>query len=102
MEKGSSSTRAMSDTSAQAESTKPTTSKLASSCTSTMGPLHSFSRMPRSPEQAGLVSYKLPLRTSELRGAARGKGRSSLALTCLLYTSDAADDLLCVDLGGRR
>ena len=22
-------------------------------------------------------------------------------LTCLLYTSDAADDLLCVDLGGR-
>src|SRR5450756_1018822 len=26
----------------------------------------------------------------------------SLADTCLLYTSDAADDLLCVDLGGRR
>src|SRR5659263_647240 len=25
-----------------------------------------------------------------------------LAPTCLLYTSDAADDLLCVDLGGRR
>eukprot|EP00657_Telonema_sp_P-1_P003363 TRINITY_DN18155_c0_g1_i1.p1 TRINITY_DN18155_c0_g1~~TRINITY_DN18155_c0_g1_i1.p1 ORF type:complete len:372 (-),score=164.36 TRINITY_DN18155_c0_g1_i1:69-1184(-) len=24
------------------------------------------------------------------------------AMTCLLYTSDAADDLLCVDLGGRR
>ena len=23
-------------------------------------------------------------------------------LDCLLYTSDAADDLLCVDLGGRR
>ena len=22
--------------------------------------------------------------------------------TCLLYTSDAADDLLCVDLGGGR
>ena len=22
--------------------------------------------------------------------------------TCLLYTSDAADDLLCVDFGGRR
>eukprot|EP01017_Pseudomicrothorax_dubius_P022775 TRINITY_DN24596_c0_g1_i1.p1 TRINITY_DN24596_c0_g1~~TRINITY_DN24596_c0_g1_i1.p1 ORF type:complete len:267 (+),score=29.16 TRINITY_DN24596_c0_g1_i1:673-1473(+) len=29
----------------------------------------------------------------------RGKHGSS---TCLLYTSDAADDLLCVDLGGRR
>src|SRR5450756_2206276 len=25
-----------------------------------------------------------------------------LSDTCLLYTSDAADDLLCVDLGGRR
>src|SRR5450756_2112617 len=25
-----------------------------------------------------------------------------LAYICLLYTSDAADDLLCVDLGGRR
>ena len=24
------------------------------------------------------------------------------AKACLLYTSDAADDLLCVDLGGRR
>src|SRR5450756_3107019 len=26
----------------------------------------------------------------------------NLRYTCLLYTSDAADDLLCVDLGGRR
>ena len=25
-----------------------------------------------------------------------------LEVTCLLYTSDAADDLPCVDLGGRR
>ena len=25
-----------------------------------------------------------------------------LLWVCLLYTSDAADDLLCVDLGGRR
>src|SRR5665213_180509 len=25
-----------------------------------------------------------------------------IVYTCLLYTSDAADDLLCVDLGGRR
>ena len=24
------------------------------------------------------------------------------AATCLLYTSDAADDMQCVDLGGRR
>ena len=28
--------------------------------------------------------------------------RSDPAAPCLLYTSDAADDLLCVDLGGRR
>src|SRR5450756_3248458 len=32
-----------------------------------------------------------------------GIGIRALVLTpCLLYTSDAADDLLCVDLGGRR
>src|SRR5665213_3602724 len=28
--------------------------------------------------------------------------KSELSTVCLLYTSDAADDLLCVDLGGRR
>ena len=27
---------------------------------------------------------------------------SEASYRCLLYTSDAADDLLCVDLGGRR
>ena len=26
----------------------------------------------------------------------------TIVCPCLLYTSDAADDLLCVDLGGRR
>src|SRR5450756_1662078 len=31
-----------------------------------------------------------------------GLHRTMLSYTCLLYTSDAADDLLCVDLGGRR
>ena len=25
-----------------------------------------------------------------------------LSMICLLYTSDAADDMQCVDLGGRR
>src|SRR5659263_775451 len=29
-------------------------------------------------------------------------GRVAFIIGCLLYTSDAADDLLCVDLGGRR
>src|SRR5680860_473006 len=28
--------------------------------------------------------------------------RTAHCISCLLYTSDAADDLLCVDLGGRR
>ena len=32
----------------------------------------------------------------------RGMVRMADPITCLLYTSDAADDLLCVDLGGRR
>src|SRR5450756_3198026 len=35
----------------------------------------------------------------------RGKQRAgnfTQFQVCLLYTSDAADDLLCVDLGGRR
>ena len=29
-------------------------------------------------------------------------GASGIGKTCLLYTSDAADDLIGVDLGGRR
>src|SRR5450756_2382087 len=36
-------------------------------------------------------------------GLRRGRqGQGGWAESCLLYTSDAADDLLCVDLGGRR
>src|SRR5450756_1923311 len=30
------------------------------------------------------------------------RSRANTLVSCLLYTSDAADDLLCVDLGGRR
>ena len=38
-----------------------------------------------------------------LQVAAPGHGiLERLPRLCLLYTSDAADDLLCVDLGGRR
>src|SRR5450756_1150668 len=32
----------------------------------------------------------------------RARARTGKMMACLLYTSDAADDLLCVDLGGRR
>src|SRR5659263_604727 len=46
--------------------------------------------------QAGLHNAQANFdRTRDLRA----KGFVS---ACLLYTSDAADDLLCVDLGGRR
>ena len=31
-----------------------------------------------------------------------GRRKAVVIISCLLYTSDAADDLLCVDLGGRR
>ena len=31
-----------------------------------------------------------------------GNCKGEIRYTCLLYTSDAADDLLCVDLGGCR
>ena len=31
-----------------------------------------------------------------------GPKNQTIPKLCLLYTSDAADDLLCVDLGGRR
>src|SRR5450756_2522288 len=36
--------------------------------------------------------------------ATSGRNRSDVMVAdvCLLYTSDAADDLLCVDLGGSR
>src|SRR5450756_2341272 len=38
---------------------------------------------------------------SESSERLRGTLAEELTQTCLLYTSDAADDLLCVDLGGR-
>eukprot|EP00657_Telonema_sp_P-1_P004857 TRINITY_DN21646_c0_g1_i1.p1 TRINITY_DN21646_c0_g1~~TRINITY_DN21646_c0_g1_i1.p1 ORF type:complete len:101 (-),score=40.86 TRINITY_DN21646_c0_g1_i1:62-364(-) len=39
---------------------------------------------------------------SQARFASSGDMGSGNYSFCLLYTSDAADDLLCVDLGGRR
>src|SRR5450756_694728 len=45
-----------------------------------------------------LVNGKVLVDHGELTGERPGR----LVTACLLYTSDAADDLLCVDLGGRR
>eukprot|EP00657_Telonema_sp_P-1_P002875 TRINITY_DN1666_c0_g2_i1.p1 TRINITY_DN1666_c0_g2~~TRINITY_DN1666_c0_g2_i1.p1 ORF type:complete len:418 (+),score=172.29 TRINITY_DN1666_c0_g2_i1:229-1482(+) len=44
---------------------------------------------------------KLEDQIKELK-AQVSSGERELDKACLLYTSDAADDLLCVDLGGRR
>ena len=41
-----------------------------------------------------------PMRPMAARNITMADGLCSY--TCPLYTSDAADDLLCVDLGGRR
>ena len=52
-------------------------------------------------EQIGLA-FLAEVGLDDARTAAadtRGVGQRDV---CLLYTSDAADDLLCVDLGGRR
>ena len=39
----------------------------------------------------------------EIKGRIKNlPGFGNRVYNCLLYTSDAADDLLCVDLGGRR
>ena len=47
---------------------------------------------------------ELPVRDdrTERGGRAAARPTADPASGCLLYTSDAADDPLCVDLGGRR
>src|SRR5665811_2599039 len=51
-------------------------------------------------EMPGLMALRAEYATSRPLAGARIAG--SLHMTCLLYTSDAADDLTRVDLGGRR
>src|SRR5450756_2939522 len=45
-----------------------------------------------------------PFRIPDFESSASANSATSATsiCNCLLYTSDAADDLLCVDLGGRR
>src|SRR5450756_1960207 len=50
--------------------------------------------------RAGLSSPHAADQPSRLNPLGRAQRLGLRA--CLLYTSDAADDLLCVDLGGRR
>ena len=43
-----------------------------------------------------------PLQREDIKRAARLEGLAVRVRACLLYTPDAADELLCVGLGGRR
>ena len=48
-----------------------------------------------------LLSHSIAMRMDRHQGTPRTI-LVSWAIACLLYTSDAADDMQCVDLGGRR
>src|SRR5450756_136821 len=48
------------------------------------------------------IGRNLPETTAMVPFFVQFKCKLGQSYACLLYTSDAADDLLCVDLGGRR
>eukprot|EP00657_Telonema_sp_P-1_P000558 TRINITY_DN11066_c0_g1_i1.p1 TRINITY_DN11066_c0_g1~~TRINITY_DN11066_c0_g1_i1.p1 ORF type:complete len:113 (-),score=37.75 TRINITY_DN11066_c0_g1_i1:108-446(-) len=49
----------------------------------------------------GSGAHEIGSQARHRAGGLKGSKGGGVA-NCLLYTSDAADDLLCVDLGGRR
>ena len=54
-------------------------------------------------DQDGWKYFDMPMTTISIAGRDFADFlMSKLILVCLLYTSDAADDMQCVDLGGRR
>src|SRR5665213_3589172 len=58
-------------------------------------------RRSESPGMMGTLA--IPEQPKGIRAGHGGPPATSrMDRSCLLYTSDAADDLLCVDLGGRR
>src|SRR5680860_1910125 len=67
-----------------------------------------FFELPRTGARASISSKKrIAGATARAREKTSRTARSDSpthlsSSSCLLYTSDAADDLLCVDLGGRR
>src|SRR5450756_1970464 len=77
-----------------------------SSSSSSIGP--SLSMVIESIRLPGRVECNTGVDSAQRQGRAHGppfcgkNDRSPKYGICLLYTSDAADDLLCVDLGGRR
>src|SRR5665213_3715289 len=52
--------------------------------------------------QADEVTYDEQQALTVAKGHVEIAQGTQILLACLLYTSDSADDLLCVDLGGRR
>src|SRR5665213_3659426 len=63
----------------------------------------SVNRFIEASRQSGLLSSLIAAPSQDRRLLAYEDSRQfHQDLACLLYTSDAADDLLCVDLGGRR
>ena len=58
-------------------------------------------RRPGAAQRADLGEMGQLMR-GEVAGLLAQRHYAELLMPCLLYTSDAADDLLCVDLGGRR
>ena len=53
-------------------------------------------------EARRLMREALQAKVASERASLEARQKYEQALSCLLYTSDAADDLPCVDLGGRR
>ena len=54
------------------------------------------------PEEIEVLKSLLDETTHKMVGDQIFKKIQTLVTLCLLYTSDAADDMQCVDLGGRR
>ena len=48
------------------------------------------------------MSWVFDSRTVSTIRSLLARSELPVSVTCLLYTSDAADDLLCVNIGGRR
>src|SRR5450756_476082 len=66
-----------------------------------------FGQEPRRQYEGSPAQFIRQEKQNQERGYGKDRRQATLAgvelsKACLLYTSDAADDLLCVDLGGRR